>query len=115
MSTGFSVLSAPPSQKLDKRVQIRLRTDVPQGDSGLVQMFSDTKPRWARIQPVGAAVYAEGQQTDHAITHRIWLRKIAGITAAHEVVHKENLYRVLRSADLDGGNAFTILEVEQLQ
>ncbi len=115
MSSSLTTLTNPPSQKLNKRVQIRLRTDVPLGDSGVGQVFSDTKPRWARIQPVGTAVYAEGQQTDHAITHRIWLRKIAGITTAHEVVHKQSLYRVLRSADLDGGNAFTILEVEQLQ
>ncbi|BBL25360.1 head-tail adaptor protein [Comamonas terrigena] len=115
MATSITTLEAPPSQKLNKLVQIRKRTDVPLGDSDLGQVFSDPKPRWARIQPVGTAVYAEGQQTDHAITHRIWLRKIAGITTAHEVVHKESLYRVLRSADLDGGNAFTILEVEQLQ
>lgn len=115
MSSSLTTLTNPPSQKLNKLVQIRKRTDVPLGDSDLGHEFSDTKPRWARIQPVGTAVYAEGQQTDHAITHRIWLRKIAGITTAHEVVHKESLYRVLRSADLDGGNAFTILEVEQLQ
>lgn len=114
-ATTFTSLAAPPSQKLNKLVQIRRRTDVPVGDSDLTQEFSETRPRWARIQPVGTAVYAEGQQTDHAITHRIWLRKIKGITTSHEVVHGEALYRILRSADLDGGNAFTILEVEQLQ
>lgn len=112
---AFTTLTAPPSQKLDKRVLIRRRTDVPVGDSDLEHEFSDSLRRWARIQPVGTAVYAEGQQTDHAITHRIWLRKIDGITTAHEVVHGEHVYRVLRSAALDGGNAFAILEVEQLQ
>lgn len=116
MSTAsFSTLAPLPSQKLDKRVQIRKRTDLPLGDSELESVFSQPVPRWARIQPVGTAAYAEGQQSDHSLTHRIWLRKIAGITTAHEVVHGTSVYRVLRSADLDGGNAFTILEVEQLQ
>ena len=115
MAISITTLTPPPSQKLNKRVQIRRRTDVPVGDADLEHVFSDTKPRWARIQPVGTATYAEGVQSDHAITHRIWLRKIAGITTSHEVVHGEHVYRVLRSADLDGGNAFTILEVEQLQ
>lgn len=115
MSTSITTLTAPPSQKLNRRVQIRRRTDVPVGDSDLGQEFTGIRTRWARIQPVGTAVYAEGQQTDHAITHRIWLRKIEDITTSDEVVHGESVFRVLRSADLDGGNAFTILEVEQLQ
>lgn len=116
MSTAsFSTLKNLSSQKLDKRVQIRQRTDLPLGDSELQSVFSQPVPRWARIQPVGTAAYAEGRQSDHSLTHRIWLRKITGITNAHEVVHGQNVYRVLRSADLDGGNAFTILEVEQLQ
>lgn len=116
MSTAsFSALAPLPSQKLDKRVQIRQRTDLPMGDSDLDSVFSQPVPRWARIQPVGTAAYAEGQQSDHSLTHRIWLRKITGITSAHEVVHGTSVYRVLRSAPLDGGNAFTILEVEQLQ
>lgn len=116
MSTAsFSTLAPLPSQKLDKRVQIRQRTDVPLGDSDMDSVFSAPVPRWARIQPVGTAAYAEGQQSDHSLTHRIWLRKIAGITTAHEVVHGTSVYRVLRSAPLDGGNDFTILEVEQLQ
>lgn len=116
MSTAsFSTLAPLPSQKLDKRVLIRQRTDVPLGDSDLESIFSQPVGRWARIQPVGTAAYAEGQQTDHSLTHRIWLRKMAGITKSHEVVHGDSVYRVLRNAPLDGGNAFTILEVEQLK
>lgn len=113
--TSITTLSPLASQKLNKRVQIRQRTDVPLGASALGSVFSEPGSRWARIQPVGTAAYAEGLQSDHSLTHRIWLRKIEGITNAHEVVHKSHVYRVLRSADLDGGNAFTILDVEQLK
>lgn len=117
MATSITSLTNPPSQKLNKRVCIRLRQDVPVGAAGVDQVYTQPRKRWARIQPVGTATYTESAQTDNAITHRIWLRKIEGITDAHEILHltSGSLYRVQRLADLDGGNDFTIVEVEQLK
>ncbi|WP_286998180.1 MULTISPECIES: phage head closure protein [Comamonas] len=114
---SFQNLRNPPSQKLNKRVLIRLRKDLPVGASGVEVQYNEPRERWARIQPVGTATYTETAQTDTAITHRIWLRKIEGVTDAHEIVHitSGSVYRVQRLADLDGGNDFTIIEVEQLQ
>jgi SPP1 family predicted phage head-tail adaptor len=116
-ATSFQTLRNPPSQKLNKRVCIRLRRDVPVGAAGVDQVYSQPRKRWARIQPVGTATYTESAQTDTAITHRIWLRKIEGVTDAHEIEHltSGHVYRVQRLADLDGGNDFTIIEVEQLK
>lgn len=114
---SFQNLRNPPSQKLNKRVLIRLRKDVPVGAADVDVIYTQPRTRWARIQPVGTATYTETAQTDKAITHRIWLRKIEGVTDAHEIVHitSGSVYRVQRLADLDGGNDFTIIEVEQLQ
>lgn len=116
MATSITTLTNPPSQKLNKRVCIRLRTDVPVGASGVEQIYTQPRNRWARIQPVGTAVYTETAQTGDAITHRIELRKIEGVTDAHEIVHLTtgHTYRVRRVADLGGGNDFTIVEAEQL-
>lgn len=115
--TSFQTLRNPPSQKLNKRVCIRLRQDLPVGAAGVDTLYTQPRPRWARIQPVGTATYAESAQTDTAITHRIWLRKIEGVTDAHEIEHltSGHVYRVQRLADLDGGNDYTIIEVEQLK
>lgn len=114
---SFQTLGSPPSQKLNKRVLIRLRQDVPVGAAGVDVLYTQPRWRWARIQPVGTATYTESAQTDKAITHRIWLRKIEGVTDMNEIVHMTSgsVYRVQRLADLDGGNDFTILEVEQLK
>ncbi|WWZ14855.1 phage head closure protein [Pseudomonas chlororaphis] len=81
---------------------------------GLESVFNDERPRWAKIEPVGTAVYANGVQTDNKLTHRITLRLLRGITDAHEVVHGGTIYRVRRSADLNGTHRFTQLEVEEL-
>lgn len=114
-ATSFQTLSPPGSQKLDKRVVIRMRQDLPVGASGVDSIYTQPRTRWARIQPVGTATYTQTAQSDAAITHRIWLRKLDWVTDAHEVVHRDHVYRVQRSAPLDGGNHYTILEVEQLQ
>lgn len=119
----------PAAGELNRRVAIRLRTDVPTPDMGLGSEFSTLKPRWAKIVPVGTAVYTEGIQTGVKITHRIEMRLFPGITDAHEVVHVRlepgstdlyeviadmPVYRVKRSADMNGTGRFTLLEVEEL-
>lgn len=96
-------------------VQIRRRADVPLGDSDVVSEFSAQRDRWVDIQPVGAATYTEGIQTDHNLTHRIFLRWGDVIDTRDEVVHGESIYRVLRSLDHKGRRRLLILEVEQLQ
>lgn len=119
----------PSAGELNRRLAIRRRTDLPAGDMGLDSVFSVLKARWGKIQPVGTAVYAEGVQTENKITHRIWFRIVNGITDAHEVVHVTQIagmadvyevvadspiYRVKRSADMNGSRRFTLLEVEEL-
>lgn len=104
----------PGAGELNRSVLIRLRTDLPAVDMGLDSVFTDERPRWAKIEPVGTAVYANGVQTDNKLTHRITLRLLKGVTDAHEVVHGDTIYRVKRSANLNGTNRFTQLEVEEL-
>jgi len=122
-------LREPSSGELNRRIGVRRRTDLPSSDMGLSSEFSDLRPRWARIEPVGTAVYAEGVQTEVKLTHRIIFRLLKGITDSHEVVHIRGLpgspgqyevvqgspvYRVKRSADMNGTGRFTLLEVEEL-
>lgn len=118
----------PAAGDLTRRIAIRLRTDIPSSDMGVESQFSELRPRWAKIEPVGTAVHAAGMQTGHKVTHRVWIRSVKGVTDAHEVVHVAHtpgdaeysvvegspIYRVKRNADLNGGRRFTLLEVEEL-
>lgn len=104
----------PGAGELDRRITVRLCTDVPADDMGLNAVFTEPKQRWARIEPVGTATYAAGVQTDNKVTHRITLRFLAGITESHEVLHGKTVYRVRRSADMNGSHRFTLLDVEAL-
>lgn len=104
----------PSAGELDRRITVRLRSDDPAPDLGLDSVFSDQKKRWAKIEPVGTAVYANGVQTDVKITHRVILYYLKGMSDAHEVVHGGSIYRVKRVADMNGSRRFTVLEVEEL-
>lgn len=104
----------PSAGELGRRITVRLRSDDPAPDLGLDSVFSDQKKRWAKIEPVGTAVYANGVQTDVKITHRVILYYLKGMSDAHEVVHGGSIYRVKRVADMNGSRRFTVLEVEEL-
>lgn len=104
----------PSAGELDRRITLRLRSDVPAPNQGLDSLFTDQKKRWAKIEPVGTAVYAAGVQTDVKITHRVTFYYLKGMSEAHEVVRGATIYRVRRVADMNGNRRFTLLEVEEL-
>lgn len=104
----------PSAGELDRRITLRLRTDVAAPNQGLDSIFTDEKKRWAQIKPVGTAVYTAGIQTDVKITHRVTFYYLKGISDAHEVVHGTIIYRVRRVADMNGTRRYSILEVEEL-
>lgn len=104
----------PSAGELDRRITLRLRTDIPALDQGLESLFTEQKKRWAKIEPVGTAVFANGVQTDMKITHRVIFYFLKGMSESHEVVHGATVYRVRRVADMNGNRRFTLLEVEEL-
>nr|WP_242070536.1 phage head closure protein [Pseudomonas mohnii] len=104
----------PSAGELDRRITLRLRTDIPAPDQGLDSLFTDQKKRWAKIEPVGTAVYANGVQTEVKITHRVTFYYLKGMSESYEVVHGDTIYRVRRVADMNGNRRFTLLEVEEL-
>lgn len=104
----------PSAGELDRRITLRLRTDIPAPDQGLDSVFTEQKRRWAKIEPVGTAVYAAGVQTDAKITHRVTFYYLKGMSESHEVLHGATIYRVRRVADMNGNRRFTLLEVEEL-
>lgn len=104
----------PSAGELDRRITLRLRTDIPALDQGLDSLFTDQKRRWAKIEPVGTAVYANAVQTELKVTHRVTFYYLKGMSDSHEVVHGSTIYRVRRVADMNGTRRFTLLEVEEL-
>lgn len=107
-------LDEPTAGELNRRIEIRHRQDLPLADTELAHEFEGNRRRWAKIEPVGAATYAGSVQIEEKVTHRVFLRRISGITTDHEIVHGDQVYRVRRSMAMNGAPRFTLLEVEEL-
>lgn len=108
------MLPLPRIGELNRRVTLRRRSDAPVGDVDGESLYDESRQRWAKIEPVGAAVYSGSVQIGEAVTHRIWTRYLDGITDAHEVVYRTSVFRVRRVTDANGARRFTVLEVEEL-
>lgn len=109
----------PGAGELNRRVVIRERIDYPGAEPAEVGSdFNGVRRTWAKIEPVGSAVYSGSVQADSIVTHRVTIRYRNGITTGHEVVEKrggvEVVYRVRRSSPLGTGRRFTVIEVEEL-
>ncbi|MNJ27349.1 Phage head-tail joining protein [compost metagenome] len=104
----------PGAGELNRRIKLRLRSDLPEGEYDLASVFTEEKHRWARIAPVGTATYVAGLQVDAKVTHRVTLYFLDGLSECHEVVHGAKVYRIQRIADINGSHRFTVLDVELL-
>ena len=107
-------MQRPTAGDLNRRVTIRLRQDMPDFSEGITPSRPVVAHAWARIVPVGGAIYYGSTQVDNAVTHRITIRYRADITAEHEIEHGGRCYRVKRVAELGSCRAFTVLDVEEL-
>ena len=108
-------LKAPPAGELDTLIGIYRKSNTPTGDTDLDTDLNLVLQRWAKIEPVGTAVYVSSFQTDTGITHRIYIDYTEGIRAEDVVLTNDGRqFRVQRSASLGGRRVCTILEVEEL-
>lgn len=115
---------ALPAGKLNRRVTLRKQTDMPAMGAAITQMFVDVSTVWANVEPVGNAIFFGTEQVGQDVTHRIIVRRQAGliteqlITANHvvdQVIDTETFrYRVRRASDLKDERAHIMLEVELL-
>ncbi|VVG70939.1 hypothetical protein PAP18089_01911 [Pandoraea apista] len=108
------MLTLPRIGELNRYVDLRRRSDAPVDDIDGESLYDDQRKRWAKIEPVGTAIYSGSAQIGAAITHRIWLRYLDGITDAYEVAFRKSVYRVRRVTDANDARRFTLLEVEEL-
>ncbi|PLP87617.1 head-tail adaptor protein [Pseudomonas sp. FFUP_PS_473] len=103
----------PSSGELRARMAVRVRVDKPAGP-GLVPEFTHVCNRWAKVEPLGTATYANAQQTGNKITHRLYCRHIPGLDSAYELVWHDRVFRVRRPTDLAGRMVWSVIEVEEL-
>lgn len=106
-------MRAPEAGELSHRMQVRKRIDKAQG-AGLAPEYTPVCKRWVKVEPLGTATYANGQQTGHKATHRLYCRFVCELGSDHEFVEGGRVFRVLRPMGMAGRNIWSVVEVEEL-
>lgn len=107
-------MKAPRIGTMRDRVRLSLHQQLAVGASGWADQFPEVATVAGRLEPVGTAVYQASVQTEGKITHRVFIRYRADLTADHVAEIRGRRYRVVRVGDIGGDGRFTVLEVEEL-
>lgn len=117
-------MTLPAIGDLNRRLTLKKQADMPAMGAGVSETFSTVSLCWAKIVPVGTAIFFGTKQVDEGVTHRIFVRRVPGvitellIDANHvfdQTVNGENIrYRVRRASDLEDARDFLMIDVELL-
>lgn len=116
-------VSVPTAGELTKRVTFFTRVDLPNSETyAATAQDTDIITVWAKIEPVGDAVYWGTAQTSERPTHRFWVRTIKGKTDSYSLTHgvlvrdvqTKRVYRIYKPSQIQGEVFFTMFEGTEL-
>jgi len=105
---------------LNRRIVIKLFTEA--ADVGYSTTGTDTTIAtvWAKVEPVGSAIYQGSKQIDATVTHRFIVRRQAStleshtVTNRHVVIYNGYRFRVKRVTEYADEREFIVIEAEEL-
>lgn len=107
-------MNRPQIGKLNRRVVLEKRSDLPSGSFGMAEQRTGRIECWAAVAPVSGSAWQDGRQTGTEVTHRFFIRYRADVTVDHEITCNGCRYRVQRVTDLDDARRFTVIEALEL-
>lgn len=113
------MLQNPRPGDLSRRLVIKRRQDMPAMGGGVTPSYTTVATVWAKLEPVGGALFFGTKQVGEEVTDRIFMRRTAAltertITGEHECECDGQRYRVRRASAVNGGRVWLMLEVENL-
>lgn len=94
------------------RVTIELRSLTPpiEGSTDFTETFSTKQEMWAAINSVSGETVFDGTNTERVVTHHVYIRFLAGVTAEDWVLFNDERLDVLTVENLDNRNDFMLLK-----
>lgn len=105
--------------ELDCLVTFRIWQDMPVPSGSVDPTVDAGQQAWARIEPVGAALFYGTAQIEPGVTHRLGTWRTAAlnertVTASHVVDYDGLRYRVKRATNMDQERMFLLVDLELL-
>jgi hypothetical protein len=105
--------------ELNTTVRVREWQDMPAIGGGIDQTFAAGTKAWAKLVPVGAALFYGTAQIEAGVTHRMTTWRTTAlnertVTAAHVVESEGMRYRVRRATPMDQERQFLLVDLTEL-
>lgn len=112
-------MTEPQAGELNRRVVIKRWQDMPAMSGSITVSDTLVATVWAKIEPVGNAIFFGTKQVGEDVTDRIYIRRTSALTertiTGEHVCESGGLrYRVRRASALNGEKKFVLLDVECL-
>jgi SPP1 family predicted phage head-tail adaptor len=109
----------PQIGELTDRIKIRRWQDQPDAGFGIEPTFDGGIDVWAKVLPVGSAIFFGAMQVGEGITHQVLVRyspsvNEATVTEQHIFELDDQRYRIKRANKFKGQKNFLFIEAELL-
>lgn len=109
----------PTNEELNRKIRLRLRSDVPNVTFGLDLTVDAGRSLWAKVEPIYGLALRAGMNTEEVPTHLFWIRytqttRPDDITQDHVIDWKGRRYRVLDAINVGDVQRFTRISVKDL-
>lgn len=99
-------------KQLRHPIDIERLTVVDRDDGGTTETWMTLTPAgwWASVEPVsGDEFFAQGEQTEGRVTHKVTLRHFDGLTVKDRIIHKGRALNIAAVLDIGERGAKTIV------
>ncbi len=113
-------MQLPSIGELNRRAKLYKVETVPDDEVDMLNQRKLVAVLWAKLEVIGGSAYLESINTEETVTHRIYVRSIAGVSTPIDLQHLTEveldgfIYQVRRITDVNSAGRFTLLECEQM-
>lgn len=109
----------PEAGELQRRIKIRVWSDVPNGAFGVDQAFDAGIDRWAKVEPIYGIAIRAGMNTGEVPTHLFWVRygpdtQPEDFNASQVIEWRGRRYRVLDAINVANADRFTRISAKDI-
>lgn len=94
-------MEATPLSKMRRRVQVQSRTVTQDTYGAASQTWATVAVRWASVEPLSGREQWQAQQARPDVTHRVRLRRLAGLTARHRFLIDGRVLNITSVLDIE--------------
>lgn len=98
---------------LRHRITIETLTNASDGQGGQLRTWSTHKELWASVEAASAKERYFSEQTQHTVTHKVWVRFTPGVLAKMRVNFKGAILQIHGVRDPDGRKFWLELDCEE--